>query len=354
MSSNNPRTTQAHVIEKFSGQYFGIWAIQIQVSLSKERLWPLDNLTKERRLEALAYLYSAIDRCIVAALGTPTDPHQLWSALLQKYGPDRSETHLVSIESSLYKTSLENPIDLPTFIAEFRSKVHELRACGGSMSDTKAGLILLQNLPNHFQAFAQGYQASRPGAWDLDDLCTQLQRLPLPRSNILSFASISTTQPRKSNDSKSLYSLSSVQIPKPTNILPPSQCPFCTEWHWKSECPERFQWKCTTCSKFGHISSNCRARNLLQPQANSTFVSKPHYALSAISIPQEPGGEVSPQSEELKNGAKRTKSRTKLRNISETDLNQNTNMLTNPRKSLNAPTTIPPDRRSVGLSARIE
>ena len=221
------------------------------------------------------------------------------------------------------------------------------------MSDTKAGLILLQNLPDHFQAFAQGYQASRLAAWDLDDLCTQLQSLPLPRTDYLAFASISKTQPRKSNDNKSLYSLSSVEIPKPTNTLPPLKCPFCTRWHWKSECPERFR------SKFGHISSNCRARNFLQLQANSTFVSKPLYALSAISIPQELGGEVSPQSEELENGAKRTNSQTKLRNISETDLNQNkenvslSNMLTNPRKSLNAPTTIPPDRRSVGLSARI-
>ena len=371
-------------IQKFTGSHYVIWAVQVQVYLVKERLWPLNILSKEKRLEALAFLFHAVDRDIVAALGTPTDPYDLWSALERKYGPDRSEVHLVAIESFLYRTILADSHELQKFISNFRLKIFELRACGGIISDTKAGLILLQNLPDHFQAFAQGYQASRPGAWNLDDLCTQLQRLPLPRSNILSFASISQSESNNSNESnekqqqpRTLYALSSVTTEMPANCLPPSACPLCNEWHWKSACPQRFHFKCVACNKFGHTSSNCRSRKQIESESNL----KQHYALSAYVIPQKKVALTPPSKGSMSNpkaaseiSEHRSRSSSRPNYIS----HESPNRATSPERRVPLseepfknelfssvpsnqstsspvfPESITPDRRSVGLSVPID
>ena len=90
----------------------------------------------------------------------------------------------VAITSAMIKETLQSPEDLKKYLGEFRSKLVELRASGGSMTEMEAYTILLGNLPQYFQPFAFGYQAVLPNARSLDDLCAQLERLPPPLKSL--------------------------------------------------------------------------------------------------------------------------------------------------------------------------
>lgn len=192
--SNSISNNNASKQSIFDGRFYETWSIEIRLTLSEESLWPLENLNERAEYRALKILYQAINRDIIAALGSPLKPLELWARLKTRYGADRSVQRQVAITTSIIKETLDSPENLTSFLAQFRNKLVELRASGGSMTEMEACTILLSNLSPQFQPFSLAFQAVNQSNCTLDDLCAQLERLPVPIKS-LGLASKSLSPP---------------------------------------------------------------------------------------------------------------------------------------------------------------
>ena len=244
-SNSNPnRTGNSNSSNRpiFDGRFYEIWAFEIKLHLSDEQLWPLDKLNEQDDLKALKLLYGSIAREVLAAIGSPSNSTDLWAKLKSRYGRDCSIQKQISITTGLMKKTLDSPDGLKTFLQEFRKQHEELIAAGGKMTDTEACAVLLNNLPQYYQPFAFGFQAVNQSNWSVDDLCNQLERLPLPPKANLSLISKTSS--------------------------PPSPCPICQGDHWKSACTERIM-TCFKCDQPGHKANKCPSKSNKKPSLYS-------------------------------------------------------------------------------------